>query len=89
MDRGAWGDRPWDRKESDMTELLTQFPWWLGSKESACSAGNVALIPGLERSHRGGNGNPLQYSCWVNSTARGIWQATIHRVTKSWTQLSN
>ena len=27
-------------------------------------AGDVASIPGLERSPGGGNGNPLQYSWW-------------------------
>ena len=32
-------------------------------KEPACSAGDLGLIPGLGRSPRGGNGNPLQYSC--------------------------
>ena len=33
------------------------------SKEPACSAGDLGLIPGLGRSHGGGHGNPLQYSC--------------------------
>ena len=33
----------------------------------------------------GGNGNPLQYYCLANSMDRGGWQATIHRVAKSWT----
>ena len=33
-------------------------------KESACNAGDPSLIPGSRRSHREGNGNPLQYSCW-------------------------
>ena len=32
---------------------------------------------------------PLQYSCLENSMDRGAWQATVHGVTKSWTQLSN
>ena len=31
-------------------------------KESACSVGDPGLIPGLGRSPREGNGNPLQYS---------------------------
>ena len=37
--------------------------WWLSSKESVCYAGDVGSIPVLERSSRGGNCNPLQYSC--------------------------
>ena len=29
-----------------------------------------------------GNSNILQYSCWDNSTDRGVWQATVHKVTE-------
>ena len=36
-----------------------------------------------------GNGNSLQYSCLENSMDRGAWRVTVHRVTKSWAQLSN
>ena len=36
-----------------------------------------------------GNGNPLQYSCLENPMDRGAWWATVHRVTKSWTWLSD
>ena len=36
-----------------------------------------------------GNGNPLQYSCLENSTDGGVWWATVHGITKSWTWLSN
>ena len=57
--------------------------------ESACSAGDLGLIPGLGRSPGDGNGNPLQYSCLEDSMDVGAWQATVHGVTKSWTQLSN
>ena len=35
-------------------------------KESTCKAGELDLIPGLERSPRGGHGNPFQYSCLEN-----------------------
>ena len=35
-----------------------------------------------------GNGNPLQYSCLENPKDRGAWWATVHRVAKSQTQLS-
>ena len=45
-------------------------------KESACNAGNLGSIPGLERSPGGGNGNPLQYSCLESSMDRGAWWAT-------------
>ena len=38
---------------------------------------------------REGNGNPLQYSCRENFTDRGAWQATVHGVAKSQTQLSH
>ena len=35
----------------------------------------------------GGNGNPLQYSCLKKPMDREVWQATVHRVAKSGTQL--
>ena len=41
------------------------------------------------RSPREGNGNPLQYSCLENSIDRGAWWATVHGVSKHWTQPSN
>ena len=43
---------------------------------------------GLERYPGGGNGNPFQYFCLENLMDRGVWQATVHGVTKSWTLLS-
>ena len=35
--------------------------------------------------------DPLQkgMACLENSRDRGAWQATVHRVAESWTQLSN
>ena len=41
------------------------------------------LIPGLGRSAGIGNGTLLQYSCLENLTDRGVWWATVHRVTES------
>ena len=58
-------------------------------KESACNEGDPGSIPGLGRSPREGNGNPLHYSCLENPMDRGEWWATVHRVTKSRTRLSN
>ena len=56
------------------------------SKESACNAGDLDSIPGLGRSPGGGHGNSLQCSCLENP--HGAWRATVHRVTKSQTQLN-
>ena len=42
------------------------FPGVSDSKESACNAGGLGLIPELGRSPGGGHGNPLQYSCLEN-----------------------
>ena len=49
-------------------------------KESACSAGDPGLIPGLGRYPGEGNGNPLQYCCLEKSMDKGA-----HRVAKSQT----
>ena len=84
--RSLVGCSPWGRTESDTTEATWQagrqalcicefFPSSSGGKESACNAGNPALIPGSGRSPGEGNGNPLQYSCLGNSMDSGAWQA--------------
>ena len=64
------------------------FPGGSNSKESTCYAGDLGSIPGLGRSPREVNHYPLQYSGLGNSMDRGTWQATVHGLTKSWTQLS-
>ena len=61
-------------------------------KNLPANAGDIreaVLISGSGRSPGGGNGNPLQYSCLENSMDRGAWWATVQRVTKSRTRLSN
>ena len=50
---------------------------------------DMGLIPGTGRSPRGGNSNPLQYSCLGNTMDRGAWWATVHGVPKSQKWLSN
>ena len=60
-----------------------RLPWWLSSKESACSprdTGDTGLTPGLGRSPEERNGNPLQCSCLENLMDRGAWWATVHGV---------
>ena len=54
---------------------------------NAGDTGNTASIPGSGRSPGEGNGSPLWYCCLGNPVDRGAWQATVHRFTKSQTQL--
>ena len=56
---------------------------------SAGDARDVHSVPDLGRSPGEGNGNPFQYSCLENPMDRGAWRATVHRVPKSQTRLSN
>ena len=51
--------------------------------------GDLGSIPGLGRSPGKGDSYPLQYSGLENSMDRRAWQATVHWVTKSRTQLSD
>ena len=62
---------------------LVGFPDGSDNKDSACSAEDPSLIPGLGRSPGERNGNPLQYSCLENPMDRGAWWATVHGVAES------
>ena len=68
-----------DREASLVAQLIKNPPamreTWVPSLDS---------IPGLGRSPGEGNGYPLQYSCLKNSM-----DCIVHRITKSWTRLSN
>ena len=61
------------------------FPSVSDGKESACTAGDPGLIPGLGRSPGKENGYLARDSCLENSMDRGAWQATVHWVVKSQT----
>ena len=65
------------------------FPGGSESKESTCKAGDLGSIPGLGRSPGEGHGNPLEYSSLESPMDRGACQATVHRVAKSQTRLSD
>ena len=52
---------------------------------NARDARDMGLIPGLGRSLREVNGNPLQYSCLGNPMDRRAWWTTVYGVTKSQT----
>ena len=64
------------RMFSVVTIQSVGLPWWLGGKESTCSAGDKGSVPESGRSPGGGHGNPLQ-----------SWRATVHRVKESWTRM--
>ena len=55
------------------SSLYEGFPGGSEGKASACSAGDLGLIPGSGRSPGEGNGNPLQYSCLENPMDREAW----------------
>ena len=90
--RSLVGYSAWDCKESDMTEWLTHrytwcwyknhkgFPGGTSVKNPSANAEDIrdmGLIPESGRSPGGGNDNH----------SRGSWWATVHSITKSWTQL--
>ena len=70
-------------------EVYWGFPGGSEVKTSVYNAGDLGSIPGSGRSPGEGNGNPLQYSCPENHMDRGAWWATVHGVSKSWTQMSD
>ena len=59
------------------------------SKEFAHSVGDLGSVPELGRSPGEGNGYPLQYSGLEHLMDTGAWQATVHGIAKSQTQLSD
>ena len=67
------------------------FPGDSSGKEPACQWRRLkrhGLGPWVRKiPWRREHGNPLQYSCLENPIDRGAWQATVHGVAKSQTQL--
>ena len=68
--------------------IATQRSFHGGSdgKESACNAEDPVPILVWGRVLGEGNGNPLQSSFLEDSIDRGDWWATLHGVTKGWTE---
>ena len=86
------GAAPTEPQGATCSFLIIQFYIFSGrsvSKESACNAGDLSLIPELGRSPGKGNSYPLQYSCLEKSMDRGDWRATVHGITKSRTRLTD
>ena len=58
-------------------------------KNPPANVGDADSFPVLGRSPGEGSGKSLQYSCLRNPMDSGAWWATVHGVSKSWTQLSD
>ena len=73
----------WAQKTSMLVVLVVKNPL-----ANARDPRDADSIPGLGRSHGEGNGNPLQCSCLKNPMDRRAWWATVQRVAKTQTLLS-
>ena len=72
--------------------LIDERSGFLGGsdgKESTCNTGDLGLIPGLGRSPGGGHSHHSSILAWRIPMDRGTWQAIVHEVAKSQTQLSD
>ena len=65
------------------------FPSGSDGKESACNAGDMGSIPGLEDPLEEGMATYFSVLAWRIPMDRRAWRATVHGVAKSWTQLNN
>ena len=75
--------------EHSVYRIVWSFPDGTAVKNLPANARDLDLIPGLGRSPRVGNGNPLQYSCLENPMDRGARRATVpgsQRVRHDWVQ---
>ena len=73
-------------------QLLHLSPWIITDFITYFNKGDpkdMGVSHRLGRSPGVGNGNPLWYSYLENFMDRGAWQATVHDVSKSQTQLSD
>ena len=80
----SWDSKIHWRRDRLPNPVFLGFPCGSAGKGSACSMGDLGLIPVLGRSPGEGKGYPLQYSRVENSM-----NCIVHGVTKSWTQLSD
>ena len=74
----------WAQKTSMLVVLVVKNPL-----ANARDPRHADSIPGLGRSHGEVNGNPLQCSCLKNPMDRRAWWATVQRVAKTETLLSD
>ena len=70
----------------------TGLPRWHSGKESPCQCRRRKkhrFDPWVRKIPWGRKWQPLEDPCLEKSMDRGAWWATVHEVTKRWTQLSN
>ena len=85
-----WTGKPgmlplWGCKESENIEQLN----WTERLQASKNLEPFQIFPiYIKEPLGGGNGNPLQNSCWENPMDRRDWQAAAHGVTNGWTWLS-
>ena len=82
------------RRRAIFTSLyfILKFPGGASSKEPTCKCRGHKrgeFIPGWGRSPGGGNGNPLEYSCWrISWTEEPGGSMGSHRVGYDWSDLA-
>ena len=60
-----------------------EFPWWCSGKELPANAGDMASIPGSERSPGEGKDNPLSILAWrIRWTEEPDGLHTVHGIGK-------
>ena len=76
-----------------INNLIWGFPGGASGKKLACQPRRRKrqgiFFPGSGRSPGEVHGYQLQYSCLENAMERETWWATVHRITKNWTWLSD
>ena len=80
----SWVGKILWRRDRLPTPVFLGSPGGSAGKESACNAGDLGLITGLEKSLGEGKGYPLQYSGLENSM-----DCIVHGLAKSWTRLGD
>ena len=84
---------PSDFDTGDLLNTLMKhyvgFPGASDSKEFTRDAGDLDSIPGLGRFPGGSMATHSSIPAWRITMDREAWRATVHRVAKSQTQLSN
>ena len=86
LDKGIWPSLKWAGKKKKVGR--EGFPGDSVVKNPP-QCRDVGLTSGSGRSPGWWDGHPLQCSCLEDPMDRGAWWATVHKVAKSWTWLSD